>query len=275
MASPEPLQEATAFPQPQPLDPQASGVYQGLAEELLPRLPGGCARLVLADPPYNVSRRNNFTSMGRTGIDFDWDGDFDQLAWLEHADRVLVRGGSIVIWNDWKNLGDLARALDQRGYSVKSKLTWWKNNPMPRNRDRSFVPREEHALWAVKPGAKWVFDREETYEDGVFRHPVPRVSGGPRHQAKKPDAMFRKIIRLLTEPGELVVDPFAGGGTTAYAAEVESRRHISFEKDEKWCHEAQRHWRETHAESGAASGNPEPSSTGSEAEVDLPLWNLD
>ncbi|MBL4847581.1 MAG: site-specific DNA-methyltransferase [Planctomycetes bacterium] len=137
-------------PSEAPLDPAQCVVLHGCAEELLPRVPSESVRLTLTDPPYNVSRPNNFQTMGRTGIDFDWDGDFDQLSWLEEAARALVPGGSIVIWNDRKNLGDLARALASLGFSVKAKLTWSKRNPMPRNRGRSFVPREEHGLWAVK-----------------------------------------------------------------------------------------------------------------------------
>ncbi len=233
---------------PAPIDylpTNSSNVYQGDAMKLLERVPPASARLILTDPPYNVSRENNFASMGRGGINFSWDGGFDQEKWLHLADKALMPGGSIVVWNDWKNLGDVARTLEGLGYSVKRNLVWRKTNAMPRNRDRSFIQTTELALWAVKPKGKWVFNRRagQTYEDGIFSYGVPRAKKGrPRHESKKPDGLFEEIIGILSDPDDLVLDPFAGGGTTAFAAERMGRRHISFELDPGWYEEAVRHW---------------------------------
>jgi len=229
--------------------PITSGIYQGRAEILLHRVTPGSVRLILTDPPYNTSRENNFHTMGREGINFDWDGDFDQEEWIRISDRALMPGGSIVIWNDWKVLGLIAHLLEDMGYSVKRNLTWIKCNPFPRNTKRCPVQRTEMGLWAVKPGAKWVHNLREgkSYEDFVFTYPVPRLgkslkdAGHERHQTKKPDDMFREIIQILSNPDELVLDPFLGGGTTAYAAEAEGRRCIGFELDEGWYAQARRH----------------------------------
>lgn len=237
--------------------PTTSEVYYGQAEEILPRIPDESVRLVLTDPPYNTSRANNFHTMGRTGIQFDWDGDFDQREWLYLVDRVVVNGGSMVVWNDWKNLGIVAHLLTDLGWDVKRNLVWEKTNPMPRNRDRSFVQRTEIGLWAVKKrtkSAKWVFNRDVSkgFEDGIFRYGVPRAKKDrPRHESKKPDELFQEIIRILSDPGDLVLDPFAGGGTTAYAAEVEGRRSISIEASEEWVAEARAHWMEGMEHKGA------------------------
>ena len=235
----------TAVPTITPL-PATSAVYCGKAELILQQLPASIARMVLTDPPYNTSRKNNFHTMGRRGIDFEWDGDFDQEEWLRHADRVLMPGGSLVIWNDWKVLGLVAHVLMDMGYDVKRNMTLLKSNPMPRNTTRSAVQRTEIGLWAVKPGATWVFNkRGASYEDFVFEYPVPRASNGrPRHDTKKPDGLWSEIIEILTNPGELVIDPFCGGGTLAYAAEKLGRAHISIDESTQWTAETTLRWDE-------------------------------
>jgi DNA modification methylase len=227
-----------------------TGIYHGDALNLLTHLPPNSVNLLLTDPPYNTSRANNFHTMGRTGINFIWDGSFDQVTWLQFVDHAIKPGANVVIWNDWKNLGLIAAALEQLGYDIKREIVWYKNNPMPRNITRSMVQRHEHGFWAVKRGARWTFNPspDRKYEDGVFRYPIPRAPvGRPRHEAKKPDGMFREIVRLLSNPRDRVLDPFVGGGTTPYAAEAEGRRHISFELSVKWYAEAKIHLMEAPA----------------------------
>jgi DNA modification methylase len=231
--------------------PTESGIYHGQAEILLHRVQPGSVRLILTDPPYNVSRDNNFDTMGRTGIDFEWDGNFDQEKWVRLADKSLMPGGSIVIWNDWKVLGIIAHLLLDLGYEVKRPLTWIKRNPWPRNIESSPVQRTEYGLWAVKrvkQSTKWVHNRRphRPYEDLVFDYSVPTAPSGDRerHETKKPDGVFREIIQIFSDPGDLVLDPFSGGGTTSYAAEAEGRRCIAFEKEEQWYRESLLHWQE-------------------------------
>ena len=216
-----------------------SGLYLGNAYLLLPRLRPESVRLILTDPPYNVSRENNLETMGRRGIDFEWDHGFDQTSWIHLAVKALMPGGSIVIWNDWKNLGEITDKLKDLGLDVKRDLHWIKDNPIPRNRDRSFVQTVESALWAVKPGGSWVFNRrpEQGYETGVFRHPVMR---NKVHPSKKPDPIFQALVEILSNPGDLVVDPFAGVATTALAAQRCGRRHISFELRQEYFDEGSR-----------------------------------
>lgn len=247
------LAERTPDEELEPL-PLISEVYQGSALDLLRRVPAESVDLVLTDPPYNTSRKNNFHTMGRTGINFDWDGGFDQEKWLHYADRALKPGGNMVIWNDWKNLGFISDVLESMGYSVKRNCTWIKTNPFPRNIERSAVQKTEVGLWAVKPGGSWTFNKraDKPYEDLIFEYGVPRAKKGrPRHESKKPDGIFRELIQIFSNAGDLVLDPFAGGGTTAYAAEMEGRRHISFELSDEWYPETRAHWQDAIAETPA------------------------
>jgi site-specific DNA-methyltransferase (adenine-specific) len=136
----------------------------------------------------------------------------------------------MVIWNDWKLLGGIAAHLESLGMSVKRQMRWVKKNPVPRNMLRVPVQSDECCLWAVKPKKKWVFNKRKnvSYERGEFHHPVVRNSSHPN---KKPDKIFQDIIKIFSNKEELILDPFAGAGTTAIAAQKLGRRHISFEKD--------------------------------------------
>ena len=214
--------------------PLHSAVYMGDAFTLLKRMQPGSVQLLLSDPPYNVSKSNNFRkSMGRRGLDFgEWDRAFDQFGWLDDAVEALAPAGAMVIWNDWKLLGFIAAQLESMGMVVKRQLRWRKKNPFPRNILRTPVQGDEYALWAVKrTGSKckgWTFKRRPgyKYERGEFEYPVVQ---GSSHPTKKPDGLFQDIIEMFSKPGDLVLDPFAGTGTTAVAAQRTGRRHISFE----------------------------------------------
>ncbi|GFK30716.1 hypothetical protein ScFU149_08330 [Streptococcus canis] len=93
--------------------------------ELLAELTDGSIDMVITDPPYNISVKNNFATMGRKGIDFgDWDKGFDLLSWIDIASLKLTKNGGMVIFNSWKNLGDIARHYwnnDNQGRLIKWK----------------------------------------------------------------------------------------------------------------------------------------------------------
>lgn len=129
--------------------------------------------LLLTDPPYNISMRSNFHTMGRNGVDFgEWDKGFDQESWLYLALDKVKKGGSVIIFNDWKNIGVMRTILEDKGFILKELIQWKKTNPMPRNRDRLYVTSCEFAIWAVK-GKGWTFNRQrDTYENTIFEYPL-------------------------------------------------------------------------------------------------------
>ena len=200
---------------------------------------GGPADLIVTDPPYNISVVNNFHTMrGRHGIDFgEWDKEFDLTSWIPTAVRHLKPGGNIVIFNAWRNMGLLAEALEQEGCLVKEMIQWQKTNPMPRNRDRLYVTACEFAIWATK-GKGWTFNRQrETYENTVFKYPI--VSAKQRiHTTQKPTELIQDIILIHSNPGDIVLDPFMGSGTTAIAAMNVQRQFVGFELDNDYYNAA-------------------------------------
>lgn len=134
---------------------------------------------ILTDPPYNISRKNNFTTMGRAGIDFGkWDYGFNQSKWIKECVPLLRNGGSIIIFNDWKNLTCIVEALESSGCVVKDLLRWEKSNPMPRNVNARYVVDFECAIWAVKGKKRWVFNKpkDTPYLKGAFKAPI--ITGG-------------------------------------------------------------------------------------------------
>jgi len=247
------------------------GIHEGDATDLLKKVTPGSIDLILTDPPYNVTQKNNLHTMGRRGIAFDWDGDFNQLDWLSDAVTALKPGGTFISFNDWKNLGDISKALTSLGMVVKRQLHWYKFDPIPRNRDRCVIQRMEYAVYAVKPGAKWTFNRDgapttlkpcckpylasgtkycgacgrrvaaKGYEDGIFYHGLQKDY---LHPTKKPDNLWGDIIKVFSNKGDMVLDPFSGVGTLAVAATRTERQHISFELDWLYAMWGRHRWKQ-------------------------------
>lgn len=193
---------------------------------------------IICDPPYNISKDNNFKSMGRQGIYFgEWDKEADLLSWIKPASQLIKNGGNIVIFNDWKNLGVICKELESNGFIIKDMLRWKKTNAMPRNRDRRFITDYECAIWAVKKGGTWCFNRlSETYE-------IPEIVGGltpasekrqGSHPTQKPVYVMKWIIERLTNENDIILDPFMGSGSTGVACKTLNRKFIGFELDENY-----------------------------------------
>lgn len=199
--------------------------------------------LVLTDPPYCVSRTHQlgFSNMGRAGMNYgDWDYNFDQKEWIKVTSPLVRNGGSMIIFNDWKNLSYVVEALIANGFIIKDLIRWEKSNPMPRNIDSRYVMDFEVAIWAVKGKGKWTFNRPE----GVpYLKPVIRtgmVPGGKKriHPTQKHVDVMKSLIEIHSNEDDIVFDPFAGSGTTGLACIYTGRRFIGSEIDKKYYDQA-------------------------------------
>ena len=190
---------------------------------------------IITDPPYNIARENNFNTMGRSGIDFgEWDKDFDLYSWIDKGVKLLTKNGSMVIFNDWKNIGNIARYGESKGLVIKDMIRWEKNNPMPRNRDRRYITDFEVAVWLTNKNAKWVFNRQDSnYQRAKFQNSLTpkseKVNGG--HSTQKPLKLMENLLKVHSNEGDLIFDPFAGSGTTGVACQNLSRKFIGVELD--------------------------------------------
>lgn len=193
---------------------------------------------LITDPPYNIARDNNFKTMGRAGIDFgEWDKDFNLISWIAEAVDKVKKGGNVIIFTDWKSTTPIIEELEKTNCEVKDMIRVEKSNPIPRNRDRRFITDYEIAIWAVKKGDKWTFNRKsETYERPLIKTRVTpkseKVGGG--HPTQKSLEVMEWLLERLTNESNLVLDPFMGSGTTAIAAINTNRNYIGFELDEEY-----------------------------------------
>ena len=150
------------------------------------------------------------------------------------AHRVLRRGGTIIVWYDLWKLSALADALAQAKFSMLRLIVWNKTNPVPLNSKVLYLtnPREI-AVCAVK-GGKPTFNGEYDpgryddirLEEWEYDLPIPRNKGKRIHPTQKPLDLFQRLVSKHSNPGDIVIDPFLGSGTTAVAARRTGRCRI-------------------------------------------------
>lgn len=200
---------------------------------------------IITDPPYNISKPNNFPSMRqrRQGVDFGvWDKGFDLLSWIPQYVKILDKNGSMIIFCSYRFISFITQALENSNMIVKDVLIWQKSNPMPRNTTRRYVQDLEFAVWAVKSGAKWVFNKpsDVPYLRSIFTHAL--VSGREKlgHPTQKSLKLMKDLIQIHTNPNEVVLDPFMGSGSTGAACLELGREFIGIERDKKFFAMAQK-----------------------------------
>jgi modification methylase len=227
--------------------------------EQLSRLPEASIDLVFADPPYNLQLNNELYRPNNSrvdAVDDDWDkfssfGAYDAFTrdWLAACRRVLKPQGSLWAIGSYHNIFRVGTILQDLGYWVLNDVIWRKTNPMPNFRGRRFTNAHETMIWAsMGPKARYTFNYESMKalnEDLQMRSDwlLPICSGAERlkqdgrktHPTQKPEALLYRVILASSDPGDVVLDPFMGSGTTAVAAKRLGRSFIGIEREETYA----------------------------------------
>lgn len=204
--------------------------------------------LILTDPPYIISRSSGMQSLKTSGtvdakygtkyaIQTDygtWDSEFTMetlAAYVDEFYRVVRSGGSVIIFFDVWKLESLKQLLTTSGFKQHRFLEWVKTNPVPVNAKATYLSNaREVAISSVKGGSS-TFHAQ--YHNGIFEYPIYQGQRGIDriHPTQKSLPLFQELIRIHSNPNDLIVDPFGGSGTTYIAAQQEGRRCISTEND--------------------------------------------
>ncbi len=238
-------------------------ILQGDCVEIMQGLPEKCVDVIFADPPYNLQLqgtlyRPNLTKVD--AVDDEWD-QFESLtvydqftrAWLSACRRVLKDEGTLWVIGSYHNIYRVGAILMDLGYWVLNECVWEKSNPMPNFKGTRFTNAHETLIWAQKEqGASYTFNyhglktgNEDKQMRSVWQIPVCtggeriRVDGEKAHTTQKPEALLHRVIASSTRPGDLILDPFFGTGTTGAVARKLHRRWLGIERDPRYIAVAQ------------------------------------
>ena len=238
------------------LDEARNRVLEGDCVDTLRSLPAGCADLVFADPPYNLQLQRELRRPDNSkvdAVDDAWDQfasfeSYDSFtkAWLGEARRILKDDGGLWVIGSYHNIFRVGAILQDLGFWILNDVVWHKTNPMPNFRGRRFTNAHETLIWASKgPKQSYTFNYEamKALNDELQMRSdwtIPICSGAERlkgedgqkaHSTQKPEALLHRVIVSSTKPGDLVLDPFFGSGTTGAVAKRLGRDFIGIERN--------------------------------------------
>jgi modification methylase len=220
------------------------------------RLPAESVDMVFADPPYNLQLKGGLLRPNQTevdGVDEAWD-KFDDFAaydlftgdWLRAARRLLKSDGTLWVIGSYHNIFRIGALLQDLGFWILNDIVWRKTNPMPNFRGRRFANAHETLIWCARDkSSRHTFNHDAMKalnDDLQMRSDwLLPICGGPErlrdmngrksHPTQKPEALLHRVIMAATRPGEIVLDPFFGTGTTGAVAKRLGRRWIGIERD--------------------------------------------
>jgi site-specific DNA-methyltransferase (adenine-specific) len=229
-------------------------ILQGDCIKVLNLLPEKSIDLIFADPPYNLQLQNELLRPNQTivdGVNDEWDqfadfAEYDSFtrAWLSECRRVLKDDGTIWVIGSYHNIFRVGAIMMDLGYWILNDVIWYKTNPMPNFRGTRFTNATETLIWAKKSQdqKKYTFNyhamknlNDEKQMPNVWHIPLCtgperiKLNGKKAHSTQKPEALLYRVILSSSNPGDVVLDPFFGSGTTGVLAKKLKRNFIGIE----------------------------------------------
>ncbi len=230
-------------------------VLLGDCVPLMGMLPPASVHCVFADPPYNLQLRGELRRPDDSlvdAVDDDWDQFSDFAAydaftrgWLGECRRLLRKDGTIWVIGSYHNIFRLGAILQDLGFWILNDIVWRKANPMPNFRGRRFTNAHETLIWAARGrDSRYRFNYQAMKalnDDLQMRSDwfLPLCTGAERlrnqhglklHPTQKPESLLHRVLLASTLPGDIVLDPFLGTGTTAAMAKRLHRHFIGMER---------------------------------------------
>jgi modification methylase len=230
-------------------------VMLGDCVQLMRMLPPASVHCVFADPPYNLQLRGELRRPDDSlvdGVDEEWDrfsdfATYDAFTreWLTECRRLLRKDGTLWVIGAYHNIFRIGAALQDLGFWVLNDVIWRKSNPMPNFRGRRFTNAHETLIWAARQRDsrhRFNYAAMKALNDDIQMRSdwlLPLCTGPERlrnehglklHPTQKPEALLHRILLASTAPGDIVLDPFLGTGTTAVVAKRLHRHFIGIER---------------------------------------------
>jgi modification methylase len=253
-------------------------VLRGDCADIMRMLPTGSVDCIFADPPYNLQLRGELRRPDDSlvdGVDEEWDrfSDFAEYdtftrVWLTECRRLLKKDGTIWVIGAYHNIFRLGTILQDLGFWILNDVIWRKSNPMPNFRGRRFTNAHETLIWAARgQDSRYRFNYQamKTLNDDVQMRSdwfIPLCTGPERmrnehglklHPTQKPEALLHRVLLASTNQDDIVLDPFAGTGTTLAVAKRLRRRFIGIERHPVYAEAAIGRVRQTKAVSAEAA----------------------
>ena len=221
-------------------------ILKGDCFDLIKDIDSKSVDLILVDPPYLISRSSNFknysddasqeliTKYGKVSIDFgEWDkGELDWDLLFKEYYRILKDSGTLIIFYDvWKS-NDIKLMADKYKFKQPRVGQWQKTNPVPINSKLNYLSNAIEFFFTFVKGKKPTF--HSVYDNGVYKYPICHGKERYDHPTQKPLALISDIINKHSNEGDVVLDNFAGTGTTAHACILNNRNYIVIERDDKY-----------------------------------------
>ncbi len=256
-------------------------VLLGDCVQLMSMLPPASVHCVFADPPYNLQLRGELRRPDDSlvdGVDEEWDrftdfASYDAFtrAWLLECRRLMRKDGTIWVIGSYHNIFRIGAIMQDLGFWILNDVVWRKANPMPNFRGRRFTNAHETLIWAARDRDsryKFNYQAMKSLNDDIQMRSdwfIPLCTGVERlrnqhglklHPTQKPEALLHRVMLASTSPGDIVLDPFLGTGTSAAVAKKLHRHFIGIERHPAYAEAAIGRVRRTKAGEGYGESTP-------------------